>query len=266
MIGGKTGKKGSARMCEILYNMIFRRKSFHLFQDIGDEKLTPGELAEIRGFWETLKPLYPDIKTAIRIVPATETTNQKGQEYCIAFYSERKENYLQNIGYLGQMMDLYLVSQNIATCWYGMGEAKEASADGLPYVIMLGMSKLCNVEKFRQNMFQAKRKAIEEIWKGEIIPGVTEIARFSPSACNSQPWYVERAGNILHIYRLHQSEKIGIMTAERAKFFNRIDMGIYLCILELCLKHEDVDYAVALHTDPGDDSEKTRVATITLRE
>ena len=37
------------------------------------------------------------------------------------FYSENKDNYLTN-GYLGEILDLYLVSQNIGTLWYGLGK------------------------------------------------------------------------------------------------------------------------------------------------
>ncbi len=251
-------------MNEALYNMIFQRKSFHLFRGIGNESLSPAELEEIHAFWQTLTPLYPDIKTAIRIVPEKEVTNQHGQEYCIAFYSEKKPGYLQNIGYLGQLLDLFLVSRSIGTCWYGIGKAKETTWDGLEYVIMLAVSKVDDPKKFRKDMFKAKRKSVEEIWQGECIDGVADIARFAPSACNSQPWRVERQGDRLRIYRYKKPGIIGIMSPENAKYFNRIDMGIYLAILELCLKHEGIGYTLQLHPDDGTDAEKTLWATVTL--
>ncbi len=247
-----------------LYEMIFKRKSFHLFRGIGNEKLTAAELADIETFWQSLTPLCPEIRTAMQIVPAAETTNQHGQEYCIALYSEQKENYLQNIGYLGQMLDLYLVSKSIGTCWYGIGGAKETVFQGLPYVIMIAISKVDDPAKFRKDMFKAKRKSVPEIWQGQPIEGVTDIARFSPSACNSQPWRVERNSNILHIYRYKKPSKIGIMSPENAKYFNRIDMGIYLCILQLCLKQQTLPYTLELHPDCGSDAEKTLCATVTL--
>lgn len=90
-------------MTETLYSMIFKRKSFHLFRNTGNDTLSEEELEEIRAFWQTLSPLCPDIKTAMQILPETEVTNQRGQEYCLAFYSEKKGNYLQNIGYLGEI-------------------------------------------------------------------------------------------------------------------------------------------------------------------
>ena len=44
-------------------------------------------------------------------------------------YSEKKDNYLQNIGYIGEQLDLYLVSKNIGTLWFGIGKVKEKQLD-----------------------------------------------------------------------------------------------------------------------------------------
>ncbi len=251
-------------MNENLYHMIFKRKSFHLFRGIGEEKLTAAELEDIQTFWRSLTPLCPDIKVAMRIVPEGEVTNRHGQEYCLAFYSEEKENYLQNIGYLGQMMDLYLVSKNIGTCWYGIGSAKETTCDGLAYVIMIAIGKVDDPGKFRKDMLKAKRKDCKEIWLGEPLQGVTDIARFAPSACNSQPWRVEQEGNTLQIYRYLKAGKVGLMTPKIARYMNRIDMGIYLCILELCLRHRNMAYSLQLHPDNGSTEERTLAATVVL--
>ena len=89
-----------------LYEMIFKRKSFHLFRDIGHEELSKKELEDIENEFSKLKPLVEDIKVKIKIVKKESIL--RGQEYCILFYSEKKDNYLQNIGYLGEQLDLYL--------------------------------------------------------------------------------------------------------------------------------------------------------------
>ncbi len=249
-----------------LYEMIFKRKSFHLFRGIGNEKLSARELEEIQAFWQSLTPLCPDIRVAMRIVPESEVTNRHGQEYCLAFYSEKKENYLQNIGYLGQLMDLFLVSKNIGTCWYGIGKANETAFDGLEYVIMIALAKVDDPAKFRKDLHKAKRKPLADTWQGEPLAGVSDIARFAPSACNSQPWRVERQGNALQICRYLKPGKVGLMTPKIARYFNRIDMGIYLCILELCLKQENMDHTLLLHPDNGTEAEMTLAATIVLRQ
>ena len=216
-----------------LYDMILKRKSFHLFRNVGNHNISIDEIEKIKQMYETFVPLYPDIKTTIKIVAANETTCKRGQQFCILLYSEKKDNYLQNIGYLGEQLDLYLVSQNIGTLWFGIGKTDEPSFEGLDFVIMIAMSKIDDEKKFRKDMFKSKRKTMDEIWQGELISGVSEIVRFAPSACNTQPWIVEHVDNKLYVYRYKKPGKRGIMPADKVVFYNQIDMGIFLCFLDL---------------------------------
>ena len=102
------------------YNQIFKRKSFHLFKDT--EKISDEEIEDIKLLSERMVPLYSDIKTSVKIVPECETTCKRGAQYCILFYSEKKGEYLRNIGYLGEQMDLYQASKNIGALWFGIGK------------------------------------------------------------------------------------------------------------------------------------------------
>ena len=147
-----------------LYSMIFKRKSFHIFRDIAS--INPAELKSIEDKYNTFTPLIDGIKTAIRVVPADKTTCKRGQEYCILLYSEKKENYLQNIGYIGEQLDLYLASLGIGALWFGIGKPDEQNYNGLDYVIMIAIAKVAN-DKFRKDMFKSKRKPLDEIWNGE---------------------------------------------------------------------------------------------------
>lgn len=221
-----------------LYENIFKRKSFHLFMNVGKEKLSEEELEDIKKAYEEFVPLDPSIKTKIRIVPEHDTNAHVGAEYCILMYSETKEGYLQNIGYLGQQLDLYLVSKGIGSLWYGMGKTDDPAYDGLEYVIMFCIRKIKDASAFRKDMFKSKRKELLEIWEGNEIKGVTDIARFAPSAVNSQPWLVKRDGDTLNVYRYRKAKLFSMFPVDKAAYFNRIDIGIFLCILELCLTHE----------------------------
>ena len=91
------------------YKQIFKRKSFHIFKDT--ENITEDELERLQFFFDTVKPLDRNIKTRICVVPEAETTCKRGGEYCILFYSETKDEYLRNIGYMGEQIDLYLASE-----------------------------------------------------------------------------------------------------------------------------------------------------------
>lgn len=247
-----------------LYPMIFKRKSFHLFRNIGPETISGKELDEIRHTWDALTPLDPSIRTAIEIVKAEETTCKRGQEYCILLYSEKAENDLLNIGYLGEQLDLYLVSKNIGTLWFGIGKTEEKSYDGLEFVIMIAIAKIDEETKFRKDMFKAKRKALEEIWEGPLMEHVSDIVRFAPSACNTQPWLV-RNEQELSVYRYRKEGKRGIMPKDRITYYNRIDLGIFLCFLELCLNHEGIRYTRKLYPDQGTEEELTLNAVYHLK-
>ena len=244
--------------------MIFKRKSFHLFRNIGSESLMPRDIENILEMYKTFSPLWQDIKTAIRIVPADQTSCKRGAQYCILLYSEKKSGYLQNIGYLGEQLDLYLVSENIGTLWLGVGKTEEAQFEGLDFVIMIAIAKVDDEAKFRKDMFKSKRKPIQEIWSGRQIPGVTDIVRFAPSACNTQPWMVECTDSGLDIYRYKKRGKRGIMPADRVSFYNQIDTGIFLCFLDLCLRHNHIKYDAELYADYGLDEEKTKIAVYKL--
>ena len=229
-------------MVDNLYEQIFKRKSFHLFRNIGNEKISPDEIEAIYKKCATFTPLCEDIKVEMKIVDNKETNCKRGQEYCVMFYSEKKDHYLQNIGFLGEQLDLYLASVNIGALWYGIGKTDEKSYHGLDFVIMIAIAKVDDEEKFRKDMFKSKRKSIEEIWEGDIIPNVTELVRFAPSACNTQPWYVEHEDDKIKIYRYQEPGKRGIMPANKVSYYNQIDIGIFLCFLELCLQHEKIEF------------------------
>ena len=243
-----------------LYDMIFKRKSFHLFRNIGKEHITNDELKNIEEYFSKLKPLVDDIKVKIKIVKEGATC-RRGQEYCILFYSEKKENYLQNIGYLGEQLDLYLVSKNIGTLWFGIGKVDEKQYDGLDYVIMIAIAKVDSAEKFRKDMYKSKRKELQEIWNGENYLNIANIVRFAPSACNTQPWIVESSEKKLKVYRYRKQGKRGIMPKDKVIYYNQIDIGIFLCFLELCLKKNNIDYNRNLYIEENHEEEKNLTAT-----
>ena len=44
------------------------------------------------------------------------------------------------------------------------------------------------------------------------------------------------------------------MPADRVTFYNRIDMGIFMCFLDICLQHENRQFERKLYIDDVDDS------------
>lgn len=252
-------------MEELLYQMIFKRKSFHLFEKDNEEKISLEELKNIESIFFKLKPLMEDIKVELRIAPAYETSCNRGEEYCLLFYSENKDNYLQNIGYLGEQLDLYLTSMNIGTLWFGIGTPKEMVYHNLDYVIMIAIAKVSK-DKFRKDMSKSKRKSLAEIWSGDYYQNIGDIVRFAPSACNTQPWFIKSMANKLDVYRYKKPGKRGIMPINQVIYYNRIDMGIFLLFLDICLKHEHISYKRTLFIDKATEEIRTLTASYDLEK
>lgn len=206
-------------MQDKLYDMIFKRKSFHLFRNIGYEKITETELKDIEAKFNEFTPLVENIKIKMKIVK--DSTNcKRGQEYSILLYSEKKDNNLQNIGYIGEQLDLYLVSKNIGTLWFGIGKTEEKKLDGLDFVIMIAIAKVDSETKFRKDMYKSKRKELSEIWNGNNYLDIANVVRFAPSACNIQPWMVDSSKNELKIYRYVKEGKRGIMPRNMVDYYS----------------------------------------------
>ena len=244
------------------YKEIFKRKSFHFFN--GGEKTTEEDVAVVNSYIKTIVPLYPDIKTEIVVVKESETTCHRGADYCILFYSESKGDYLRNVGYIGEQIDLFLASINIGALWFGIGKPKEKRNNDLEYVIMMAIRKMSK-DSFRKDMFKAKRKPLCEIWSGEQLD-IANIVRFTPSACNTQPWLVEYKEDTLSIYRYKKPGKRGIMPIDKVMYYNRIDIGIFLFIIETCLNKEGISYQRELFADlSSSEVEKTLSANYIIK-
>ena len=152
---------------------------------------------------------------------------------------------------------------NIGALWFGIGKPKEKKRNGLDYVIMIAIKRMPE-DSFRKDMFKSKRKPLEEIWAGEQL-NIANIVRFAPSACNTQPWFVENEANTLSVYRYKKPGKRGIMPIDKVMYYNRIDIGIFLFILETCLNEQGISYDRELFEDLSSaEVEKTLIAEYKL--
>ena len=126
---------------------------------------------------------------------------------------------------------------------------------------MINISKVDSPDKFRKDMFKSKRKELSEIWSGDNYKDIANIARFAPSACNTQPWKVETTEKEIKVYRYRKEGKRGIMPKDKVIYYNQIDIGIFLCFLELCLEHNNIKYNRNLFIEENHEEEKNLTAT-----
>lgn len=237
-----------------LLDIVYKRRSVRRYSDV---KLTDEELNLVKDYLAQLKPLIPELKTEFQIVPCEQTNCNFNAEYCLLAYGEQGNLWLTNVGYMLEQWDLYLASLGIGVCWYGMGKAEEKDKDGLTYAIMLSFGK-CDGEIFRESAEDFNRKSAEDVWSGMTDAKLGEIVRLAPSAVNSQPWRIEQIDNKFAVYR--QKGKIPILSGKLFKHFNKVDMGIFLCYVDIALESEGYTFTRQLGTE-SDEGKRVLVAT-----
>ena len=207
-----------------LKEAMYNRKSFRKYKN---EVVNIDLLDKINSFKSSLKPLIEDIKTDFRIVNKNEIKGiykVKSPHY-IAIYSEIKDNYLLNVGFIYEQLDIYIQSLGLGSCWFGLGKIKTNDvivSDGvsLNFVIMIAFGYPQKDENR-----SLKRKNLEEI--SDIVDKSLEPARIAPSSMNSQPWLYTHIGGKKQLYCIIQT---GIKRKLLASL-NKIDCGISLAHL-----------------------------------
>ena len=198
--------------------IIKKRKSIRKY-DMAP--LDAAALETVRAQFEKIKPLYPDIRYSIDIVQKVKgMVNVKAPHYLV-FGSEEKEGMYENIGFIGQQLDLFFSGAGLGSCWLGMAKPEDKKAQAFPYAISMAFGK--PAEPLYRELTEFKRKQLAEISEG--ADERIEAARLAPSAQNLQNWYFTSEGGKIHCYRIKPNPLLGFIYNR----FGCIDMGIALC-------------------------------------
>lgn len=217
-----------------LYETIFKRRSIRKYD------MTPlpeQKLQEIKSYADSVKQLVPGIRCEFSFFDDNHVKNMlpiKAPHY-ISIYSEKKENFLMNAGYIMQQIDLFLSANNIASCWLGMAKPSKdvpSGKDGMGFVIMLALGNT-GEKLHRTGISEFKRKNISEITSIPEAGESLEAVRLAPSASNSQPWFFSGDMDEIIVSR----EKLNLLKAPIYNKMNQIDIGIALYHLQLSLEH-----------------------------
>ncbi len=223
------------------YEAIFKRKSVRNYTQ---EFLEAETLTEIQDFANSVKRLFPEIKTEIRYVNRDEIKlilPIKAPHY-LMFYSEKTEGYLMNAGYMLQQIDLFLSMNRIGSCYLGMAQPTQVAKDqsNLDFVMVLAFGNPLETVH-RLNLEAFKRKSLGEIAHNineEKFQKIVEAARVAPSASNSQPWFLTYDAGTIHIYR----NKPNFIKAFLYERMNQVDIGIVLYHIVLRLEFDQIGY------------------------
>ena len=221
-----------------LYEVMEKRKSIRKYDM---NPLDSVLLQQIKQYGEEVNPLIPDIRVKFNVYSYEEVKSLmaiKAPHY-VGIYSEKKDNFLINAGYMLQQMDLYLSANNLGSCWLGMAKPSAAlpeAVDGLDFVIMLAFGNP-KEEVHRSSKSEFKRKTLEEIREGSGYEEVLEAARLAPSARNSQTWYFICKEKEILVCR----KPAGFVSEHLMARLNTIDVGIAMCHLDLALENRALE-------------------------
>ncbi len=205
-----------------LEDTIYKRQSIRKYDK---NPLSSETLNEIRAFIDNAKVLNPEINWSYDIVgPDNFRILQRFKPaHALLMFSETKQNYFQNIGFIFQQVDLFLQSMGIGSCWIGAGGPKnyENPNPEHKFIIMMVFGKPQG-EIYRERT-QFERKIICEISDrrdSKLIP-----AQLAPSAANSQTWYfTHNDDGSYNLYRNRRKLRLN----KKMDAWNQVDMGIAL--------------------------------------
>jgi nitroreductase len=229
--------------------IIRKRKSIRKYEPA---KLDEATLEKVRQKIAGVTPLYPEIRYSIQIVDRVKRAYGINAPYFLQFRSEEKEGAGENIGFVGQQLDLFFSGTGLGSCWVGMakpdaaaelGELKERNAANentaiaLPYVISMAFGK--PAEPLHRTIDQFIRKPLSDISEG--ADPRLEAARLAPSGINAQNWHFIADAGKIHCYRRKANPLLEMMLSK----LGRIDMGIAICHLAM----ESPDFRFAPDND-----------------
>ncbi|MBO7718897.1 MAG: nitroreductase, partial [Methanosphaera sp.] len=143
-------------------------------------------------------------------------------------YSQKRENYSENIGFIFQQVDLYLQSNNIGSCWIGMAKPKEDMNDDNSQEYVISLAFGYSDGDIYRDINRINRKRLDEI--SDKTDERLDVVRVAPSAMNSQPWYFTHMDDGSYcIYRKRQN----ILKRRLLDRLNKVDIGIALAHLYL---------------------------------
>ena len=195
-----------------LVSQIFTRKSCRKYLD---EKI---DMTPIHNFMSSVKPLIPEINYSYKILTRDEVSLKTiwSAPYYLAIYSDKKENYKLNVGFIFQQLSLYMQSLNIGSCWVGMGSINEKNPK---FVILISFGKSNDLKR---DISEFKRKSLSKI--SDVEDEKLKVAQLAPSAINSQPWYFKHANEGYDVFKV----KYNIVKRKILDKWNDIDVGIAL--------------------------------------
>ncbi len=225
----------------------------------------------IQDFLKILNPPFEhSVEVSLHEIPQDiKIFNFKGQNNAPLFAALRAPDTLEDqakLGFIGELFILYCVSLGLGTCWIGRYKTKstyqvlygieeERGTKKLFCVIPLGYcsDKRGLMEKMSNKMYSSRRKTVDQKFHEDslkvfpnFIREALELARWAPSAMNSQCWYFK-------VEETHENFLVEIGKPQGYKHwmwkYSDIDVGTAAAHFWLGIKNKTLNVTVSIETE-----------------
>ena len=241
-----------------LYDAIFYRKSI---RNYSNKSIKSSLMEEVKSLCSNITSLNEDLNIKAHIVERGhliqflmgKSCEIKAPHYLV-ITSNKGDNYLENVGYVGEEILLKLTSLGIATCWLKCElkrddiiefiELDEIEEDDEEYenkiespyaIIAFGYAEKKEI-LFRSEENEPNRKKIKKVCKkiDRKWVKVLKAVRVAPSIKNSQPWvfYSTKYGFDLYEEKPKKNMELN----------SKISIGAALKHFEIACKNFDMDF------------------------
>jgi len=215
---------------------INSRKSIRSYKD---KNVSMEHFQKIKSIINTSKPLFDNISMEVLVIEDGEkiTSTFKGliskytkikAPHYLAFTSEIKKGYLENIGFIGEEIVLKLTELGIGTCWLGSAIKQELFKtifkvkDKQTYIILVAFGyPTVELKPVTTRKRFDKSKVVTGDYEDQYEPIIQAVIA-APSSVNSQPLKLLINNNQFNFYL----ENKNILTKKMLESNNHIDMGI----------------------------------------
>lgn len=242
-----------------VHEAIYKRKSIRKYKDQGIEL---DVINEIINMSRNVDRLNNNIDMDIHVVCDGKKIHNlfKGiisnyvkikSPHYLVITSEKKDDYLFNVGYTIENLVLEMTSIGIGTCWVGAGFNKDEMKkiidikENQEPIILVSFGEADDFfNMYRTDVSQFNRKKLNEIVTGDSnsnIKKILDAARLAPSACNLQPWNFRVDKNEIGVFK---SIPRNIVKKKIVETYGDIDIGIAMShIVQIC-RVENIGYEI----------------------
>lgn len=209
-----------------LYNSIFQRKSC---RDYDMQPLDAALIQQIEAAITGFEPLYSDGRLSYRFCSKVAGRFTVKAPHYLVICGDGSPGELENAGFVYQQLCLWLDAMGLGCVWLGSSRDSERGRDEND-LIVLAFGKTLGSN--HRSAAEFKRMELSEICS---MPddSLMKAVQLAPSGMNCQPWYFDKQGDIINVYRRKLKGPVGALYK-----LTELDMGIGLCHYALACKEQ----------------------------